>query len=70
MCDDCGWEEALNECETIQEMCDEVCNSFSDSVSEKVNSISETIEEREHVTDRQNQALGNMRDAIAKWIHD
>jgi len=70
MCDDCGWEDALDEVETIQEMCDEVNSDFSDSVSERVGSIAETIEKREHVTDRQNDALGNMRDAIAKWIHD
>ena len=40
---------------------------FLEDVQEKVKSVLETIEQTQHCTDRQGQAMRNWHDAVAKW---
>lgn len=65
------WEEAKELCEEIlAELADlpERAEDFSAGVEERVLSIMEWIEENEHVTEKQIQALKNMREGIDKWL--
>jgi hypothetical protein len=64
-------EEALNQCDHILELCDEVPEKgedFAESVREKVESIAEWIRENEHVTDAQKDSLNNMERGVSRWI--
>jgi len=42
---------------------------FGASVEEKVYDIAEWIEENEHVTDAQLNALENMHGGVARWLN-
>lgn len=67
--------EAQEQVERIVEMCEQVmeydtdeANEFAGSVQEKAESILVTIEERNHVTRSQAEALDNMESGISRWI--
>lgn len=63
--------EALDQCDHILELCDEVPTKgedFAESVREKVESIAEWIRENEHVTDAQKESLDNMERGVSRWI--
>ena len=63
---------AIEQCERILEMCDEVPDrgeEFADGVRERTQSIFEWIEENRHVTDAQITALENMESGVSRWIH-
>lgn len=67
--------EALKQIEHIVDMCDEVSEydsseawDFASSVREKTEDIGATIEERNHVTLAQAEALDNMESGISRWI--
>lgn len=65
------WENALgkgNELLELIEHLPEEAESFARGVTESVKGIMRTIEEREHVTDRQSTALDNMRSGVERWI--
>lgn len=60
------------------ELCEEILDSigdlperaedFASSVSEKVESIQEWIEENDHVTEAQMDALENMKSGVERWM--
>lgn len=69
--EDSDWEGALELCkELIAELADlpERAEDFVESVEEKVLSIQEWIEENEHVTPKQLEALRNMRTGVHRWL--
>lgn len=68
---DTDWEDAIEQCNRIMEMCNEVPErgeDFAYSVQQKVQEISETIEESERVTEAQQIALDNMESGVSRWI--
>lgn len=67
--------EAQEQVERIVEMCEQVgqydssdAQEFAESVAEKAELILITIEERNHVTKNQADALDNMESGISRWI--
>ena len=71
MCDDCDWEAEIERCNELIDLCDEVPErgeEFASSVQEKAESIAATIEAREHVTERQTQAIDNMMAGVERWL--
>ena len=65
------WEEALELCEEIQDLLEELpdrAEDFGQSIGEKVSDMTQWIEENERVTPRQVNALENMRSGCEKWI--
>ena len=56
-------DELLSDLEDLPERAED----FADSARETVESIREWVEEREIVTDRQAEALGNIRRGVDKW---
>jgi hypothetical protein len=71
VCNGCDWETALS---TIEEMREELgglpeaAEDFASSVGEKLDSFAEWIDENEHLTPKQENALENMKAAIARWL--
>jgi hypothetical protein len=64
------WEDAIELCkELLAELADLPvrAENFVASVEEKILSIMEWIEENEHVTDKQLQAIRNMMSGAIKW---
>jgi hypothetical protein len=64
---------AIELCDEIDEMANEVPEpgfDFAESVRERAKAIGETVERLGRVTDAQTQALLNMRDGLAAWLHD
>lgn len=64
-------DKAIEQCENILELLDDLperAEDFADSVREKVESIKGWIEENDHVTDGQINALDNMEGAVLRWI--
>ncbi len=45
-------------------------SDFAESVRTKAESIGETIDETENVTERQLDALRNMRNGLSRWFRD
>ena len=67
--------EALEQVERIVVMCEHVADydnsdasDFASSVQGKTEDIERTIEERNHVTPAQAEALDNMESGISRWI--
>lgn len=67
--------EAQEQIERIVEMCEQVgeyssadAQEFAESVQEKAELIGITIEDRNHVTKKQAEALDNMESGISRWI--
>lgn len=56
--------ELLSDLEDLPERAEE----FVDSVTEKVTSMMEWIEENEHVTDKMQDSLRNMRRGCDRWM--
>lgn len=70
MCDSCGWEDALDLVEEIESAAEDVPErgeDFAASVLECANSIGDTIEQNEHATPRQMEALENMIEGLMRW---
>lgn len=64
------WEEAFELCNDILELIPEVPEAgedFAASVEDKVMGIQRTIEERKIVTEKQLDALENMKAGVARW---
>jgi len=62
---------AIVQCESIMEACEEIPDNgadFATSVYERVQSIAATIEDRNHVTERQREALDNMQAGVERWL--
>ena len=73
MCDDCEWEDALNLVEKIEEEAEcvpERGEDFAASVLDKAKAIGATIDEREHVTEAQMDALKNMLSGLERWTRN
>ena len=77
MCDSCHYEKALLLVEEIMEVCNEineqhwhkgVAMDFAESVANATLDIGEWIEQNKHLTDRQREALENMKAGAEKWI--
>jgi hypothetical protein len=70
MCDTCEWEAYLD---TIQEAIDDAANlpqkaeDFAASVTEKLEDIQQWVEDNEHITEAQAEAVDNMAEGIGKW---
>ena len=65
------WEDALELCEEIEELLDELpdrAEEFATSVGEKVADMREWIEDNEHVTPKQLDALENMKAGCENWL--
>lgn len=71
--DDSGtdWESAIEQCEKIIDLCDELperAEDFNFSVLEKTESIRDWIAEHETVTPAQQDALDNMESGVMRWL--
>ena len=72
------WHDALNQCETITELIDneipewawDKSPEFFEGICERVGSISEWVEEKEHITQKMADSLDNMERGVRKWIKD
>jgi len=67
-----NWEDALEIADEILDMIDndlpEEAEEFAESVEEKVRDIRNWIEDHRHVTERQVEALENMKRGCEKWM--
>lgn len=73
MCNDCSWEEALETANEIIDMVEEIPEhgeEFAQGVQERTTSIRAWIQEHEHATDKQVNALENMHRGAEKWLQD
>ena len=74
MCDECAWESALERIAEgqalLEEITAEAAADFVESVSEKLDNIAEWIQEKEHVTPAQEEAIENMIAGAEKWVRD
>lgn len=64
--------EALDIADECMSMIDDLPTrgqEFGESVCERVRGIVETIEESGRVTEKQREALENMRDGLSRWMH-
>jgi hypothetical protein len=61
-------QQLVDEILTLVDDLPEQAEEFGDSVRDKAMDISEFIEDRNHVTSGQLQALRNMREGIARWL--
>lgn len=67
-----GWEDALRLCDEILSNIDllpDRAQEFGESVGDKIRSISATIEEMEHVTSNQWNAIQNMGNGVKRWLN-
>ncbi len=67
------WRAALATARDVLGLCEDVPEAgqeYAESVYEKVSSIMETISSKERVTDRQLEAMQNMRAGLEKWIEE
>jgi hypothetical protein len=65
------WDEALELCDEIEEMLQDLPDraaAFAQSVGEKIEDMGRWIEENEHVTQNQIDALQNMKSGCEKWL--
>jgi hypothetical protein len=75
VCDTCGWEPFIDFAEEVIELCDAVGSKhegkkgeeFALSVQERVSDILNTVTDNEHVTDRQETSLENMKAGLERW---
>jgi spore coat protein CotH len=68
---DIEWYGAVDICEEIQELIEDLPERASDyatSIGEKVADMRTWIEENENVTQRQVDALRNMKDGCENWL--
>ena len=71
MCDECDWESEIERCNSLMDMCNEVPErgeEYASSVHEKAGSISATIEDNQHVTEKQMEAIDNMMAGVQRCI--
>ena len=78
MCGSCASAAALELAGAIEDMADEISEKFfhdnldamdfADSIREKAGSIADWIEENNHVTGAQEEALGNMKNGAERWL--
>lgn len=72
------WNDALDQCETILNLIDEdvpewawdKSPDFFEKIQERVRSMSDWIEDHEHVTEKMADALDNMEAGVRKWIKE
>jgi len=75
MCDACAWESSLEQIGQAKESLDDLRSSrssdrvldYADSVEERIDDFAAWIEENEHVTARQEEALQNIIAGIERW---
>lgn len=70
MCKKCEWEAALELVDQIEDAAMDVPErgeDFAASVVDTATSIGNTIEENEHVTDKQMDALENILSGLERW---
>ena len=74
MCDSCSWESALERIAEGKELLEEIeadaAADFVASVGEKFDNMAEWIEDKEHVTPAQEEAIENMIAGAEKWLRD
>lgn len=76
MCSSCSWQEALETADEIIEMIDDISEDsdrgqeFASSIDEKTRNIRAWIQEHEHTTDKQVNALENMHRGAENWLQD
>jgi hypothetical protein len=61
MCDDCNWHELLEEIEEMQ------AAGGYEFAHHTLSGIYETVEEKEHCTERQREAVENIRNSKKEW---
>lgn len=71
MCKTCDWEDCIGDIdEALSNLSGlpEAAADFAASVEEKLTSIREWVEDNEHVTEAQEDAVDNMAAGIRKWM--
>lgn len=71
MCDNCVWADALTEIGDIMDQIDDLpdqAQDFGGSVRETLQSIYDWIEENEHVTEAQEEAVDNISNGVSRWF--
>lgn len=66
------WQAVANQCTEIVELCETVPDAgrdFADDVAEKVEEVQGWIEENQHVTEKQVEALKGWEAGVRAWIH-
>jgi len=70
MCDECEWEESLENANRLLEATDRLpdkCLGFRDGVQERLESMRYWIETNEHVTEPMKDAMDNIEAGMRKW---
>lgn len=73
MCMNCSWESFTRESADALADLDgipEAGQGFAEGVRERIESMSSWASEHEHVTDKMETALENIRAGISRWLHD
>ncbi|MFO0919658.1 MAG: hypothetical protein U0872_15275 [Planctomycetaceae bacterium] len=68
-------EDAIDQCDRILTMCDELqdgdnetASDFASDIAEKVQSVRDWVEEHDHVTSKQQAALNGWEQGVSKWM--
>ena len=61
MCDDCNWHELLEKTEEMQ------AGGGYEFAHHTLSGINETVEANEHCTERQREAVNNIRNSKKEW---
>ena len=71
MCRDCDWEDFLADADRVLDDIPSLpdrASEFSHSVQERIEGIVAWVEDNEHVTPKQKQALENMSNGVQAWL--
>lgn len=72
-CDNCDWDEFVERCSETLERCEELperARDFGDSCAEKVEGMREWAAEHQHVTEKMEEALDNIRAGVGRWLQE
>jgi methyl-accepting chemotaxis protein len=71
MCADCDWKGFVKDANDLIEETEQVPPAgaaFAESVTEKIEGMRDWSKENEHVTEKMENALSNMRRGVEKWV--
>lgn len=71
MCAHCDWEEFIDECSEVMDLLEDLpskADGYVSNVDEKVSGIQNWVEEAEHCTDNQKNAIANIRRGAERWM--
>ena len=70
MCDACTWEDWMDTIEGILDEAEDLperAEDFAVSVIEKLESMLEWVQENQHITEKQIDAIRNMEAGVSRW---